>query len=66
MQALITLCDGEDDYFEGLWDIEDSSEETALELVREVGKYDIPRTLHSAHVRVDGITHRFDRSELVA
>jgi hypothetical protein len=65
MQALISLCDGEEDYFKGFFDIQDSSEESAIELVREVGKYDLKRKIRSAQVRVDRTTHRFDRSELV-
>jgi hypothetical protein len=64
MQALISLCDGEEDYFEGFFDIQNSSEDAAIKLVREVGKYDLKRKIRSAQVRVDGITHRFDRSEL--
>jgi hypothetical protein len=65
MQALISLCDGEEDYFEGFFDIHDSSEKSAIELVRVVGFYDLKRKIRSAQVRVDGITHRFDRSELL-
>jgi hypothetical protein len=65
MQALISLCDGEEDYFEGFFDIQNSSEEAASELVREVGRYDLKRKIRSAQVRVDGRSHHFDRSELV-
>ena len=65
MQALISLCDGEEDYFEEFFDVADSSEESAIALVREVGKYDLKHKIRSAQVRVDGITHRFDRSELL-
>jgi hypothetical protein len=63
MQAQVILCDGEEDFESGLWDIQDRSEEAAIRLVREVGKYDM-RKIRTAQVRVDGITHRFDRSEL--
>jgi hypothetical protein len=64
MQAQVILCDGEEDFERGLYDIENSSEEAAIELVREVGRYDM-RKIRSAQIYVDGITHRFDRSELV-
>jgi hypothetical protein len=63
MQALISLCDGEDDYFEGLFDIKDSSEESAHALIKEVCKYDW-RKLHCIRVRADKVEHHFDRDEL--
>jgi hypothetical protein len=63
MQALISLCDGEDDYFEEFFDIRNSSEESAQALIKEVCKYDWHK-LHCVRVRVDKVEHRFDRDEL--
>jgi hypothetical protein len=64
MQALISLCDGEEDFFEGFFELTDFSEKGQIELIREVAQYDT-RKLHCAHLRVHGVTQHYYRDELV-
>jgi hypothetical protein len=63
-KALVTLCDGEDDYFAELFEIEDDGENSAKALAREVAGEDLKRHLHCAWVQVGSVQHHFERDEL--
>jgi hypothetical protein len=68
LKALVTLCDGEDDYFEQLFEITDGTEESAKALAREIAGDDLKRRLHCAWVQIavpGGVASwHFDRDEL--